>query len=91
MQIVKSRFVMQLKKISGLLLAVSLTGCSLPPAIPVIGAYYPSWLFCMIAGVILTLITRRVILRKYTSPSFAGVIYTALFALYSMLFWLVFF
>lgn len=49
------------------------------------------WLFCIIAGVILTLITRRVILLKYKMPALAGVIYTALFALYSMLFWLVFF
>lgn len=91
MQIVQSRIVKQLKKSGWLSLAVLLTGCSLPPAIPVIGAYYPDWLFCIIAGVILTLITRRVILRKYPTPSYAGIIYTALFALYSMLFWLVFF
>ncbi|EAT7883234.1 hypothetical protein AIT14_020215 [Salmonella enterica subsp. arizonae serovar 41:z4,z23:- str. 01-0089] len=91
MQIVKSRIVMQLKKRSLLFSAVLLTGCSLPPAIPIIGAYYPDWLFCIIAGVILTLVTRRILLRKYQTPSLAGVIYTALFALYSMLFWLVFF
>ncbi|ELP5679552.1 TPA: hypothetical protein N2G32_002232 [Salmonella enterica] len=91
MQIVKSRIVMQLKKRSLLFSAVLLTGCSLPPAIPVIGAYYPDWLFCIIAGVILTLVTRRILLRKYQTPPLAGVIYTALFALYSMLFWLVFF
>ncbi|EAO3143427.1 hypothetical protein QDY85_002614 [Salmonella enterica] len=91
MQIDKSRIVMRLKKRSLLVSAILLTGCSLPPAIPVIGAYYPDWLFCIIAGVILTLITRRVMLRKYQTPSLAGVIYTALFALYSMLFWLVFF
>ncbi|EEI0564274.1 hypothetical protein GLY44_18845 [Salmonella enterica] len=90
MQIVKSRIVMQLKKRSLLFSAVLLTGCSLPPAIPIIGAYYPDWLFCIIAGVILTLVTRRILLRKYQTPPLAGVIYTALFALYSMLFWLVF-
>lgn len=82
---------MQLKKSGVIFLAVALAGCSLPPAIPVIGAYYPGWLFCIIAGVILTLITRRIILHKYNVLSFAGIIYTALFALYSMLFWLVFF
>lgn len=82
---------MQLKKTGWLTPVALLTGCKLSPAIPVIGAYYPCWLFCIIAGVILTLITRRVILRKYKMPAFAGVIYTALFALYSMLFWLVFF
>ncbi|EAA7245796.1 hypothetical protein BVD23_00155 [Salmonella enterica] len=91
MQIVKSRIVTQLKKRSLLVSAILLTGCSLPPAIPVIGAYYPDWLFCIIAGVILTLVTRRIMLRKYQTPPLAGVIYTALFALYSMLFWLVFF
>lgn len=91
MQIVKSRMVMQLKKNGWLTLATLLPGCSLPPAISVVGAYYPGWLFCMIAGVILVLITRRLILHKYNVISFAGVIYTALFALYSMLFWLVFF
>ncbi|WP_052281864.1 YtcA family lipoprotein [Kluyvera genomosp. 1] len=91
MQIVKSRMVMPLKKYGWLTLATLLSGCSLPPAIPVIGAYYPGWLFCIIAGVILVLITRRLMLHKYNVISFAGVIYTALFALYSMLFWLVFF
>lgn len=91
MQIVKSRLVIPLRKTSSLALAALLSGCSLSPSIPVIGAYYPSWLFCVIAGVILTLITRRIILRKQNNPPLAGVIYTALFALYTMLFWLVFF
>ncbi|XPE24756.1 YtcA family lipoprotein [Shigella sonnei] len=39
------------------------SGCSLSPAIPVIGAYYPGWFFCAIASLILTLITRRIIQR----------------------------
>ncbi len=91
MPIVKSRIVRRLKECGRLTLATLLSGCSFPPAIPVIGAYYPGWLFCMIAGVILVLITRRLMLQKYKVISFAGVIYTALFALYSMLFWLVFF
>ena len=91
MEIVKSRIVRKLKKSGCFLLVALLTGCSLPPVIPIIGAYYPDWFFCIIVGVLLTLITRRGILRKYKSPSFAGIIYTALFALYSMLFWLVFF
>ncbi|MEH4016677.1 YtcA family lipoprotein, partial [Escherichia fergusonii] len=48
-------------------------------------------LFCLIAGVVLTLITRQIILRTYNNLSCAGLVYTALFALYSTLFWLVFF
>lgn len=58
---------------------------------PVIGAYYPSWFFCAIASLILMLITRRVIQRANINLAFVGIIYTALFALYAMLFWLAFF
>lgn len=91
MQIIKSRIRIALEKMAWLMPALGLTGCSLSPAIPVIGAYYPGWQFCLIIGVILTLISRRIILNRYPSLALASVIYTALFALYSMLVWLVFF
>lgn len=91
MQTVLSRTVMQLKKAAWIIPAFLLSGCSLSPAIPVIGAYYPSWLFCAIASLIVTLITRRIIQRANINLAFVGIIYTALFALYAMLFWLVFF
>lgn len=70
-----------------------LSGCTFSPAIPVIGAYYPDWLFCIIGGVLLTLIIRRVLIRKNSLAhlGFPGLIYTALFALFSMLLWLAFF
>ncbi|AYL63949.1 YtcA family lipoprotein [Citrobacter youngae] len=91
MHTVQSGIVILLRKTSWFLPLPLLTGCNLSPAIPVIGAYYPDWLFCLIGGVILTLITRKIILHKYSGLAFIGIIYTALFALYSMLFWLVFF
>jgi hypothetical protein len=91
MQQIKPRIVMRLRKAGWFATSFLLAGCSFSPTIPVIGAYYPGWLFCLIAGVIFTLITMRGLLRKYNAPAFSGVIYTALFALYSMLFWLVFF
>ncbi|EGC06144.1 hypothetical protein ERIG_03134 [Escherichia fergusonii B253] len=91
MQRIKSILGTQLKKLFLLIPAILLTGCKLSPAIPVIGAYYPGWLFCLIAGVVLTLITRQIILRTYNNLSCAGLVYTALFALYSTMFWLVFF
>lgn len=46
--------------------------------------------FCAIASLILTLITRRIIQRANINLAFVGIIYTALFALYAMLFWLAF-
>jgi len=47
--------------------------------------------FLAIASLILTLITRRIIQRTNINLAFVGIIYTALFALYAMLFWLAFF
>ena len=85
MPTVLSRMAMQLKKTAWIIPVFMVSGCSLSPAIPVIGAYYP------IASLILTLITRRVIQRANINLAFVGIIYTALFALYAMLFWLAFF
>ncbi|MCT7429287.1 YtcA family lipoprotein [Escherichia coli] len=89
MPTVLSRMAMQLK--NSLDNSVFMVSMSLSPAIPVIGAYYPSWFFCAIASLILMLITRRVIQRANINLAFVGIIYTALFALYAMLFWLAFF
>ncbi|EGJ06567.1 hypothetical protein SSJG_02616 [Escherichia coli D9] len=91
MPTVLSRMAMQLKKTAWIIPVFMVSGCSLSPAIPVIGAYYPSWFFCAIASLILMLITRRVIQRANINLAFVGIIYTALFALYAMLFWLAFF
>lgn len=90
MPTVLSRMAMQLKKTAWIIPVFMVSGCSLSPAIPVIGAYYPSWFFCAIASLILTLITRRIIQRTNINLAFVGIIYTALFALYAMLFWLAF-
>lgn len=91
MPTVLSRMVMQLKKATWIIPVFMVSGCSLSPAIPVIGAYYPGWFFCVIASLIVTLITRRIIQRANINLAFFGIIYTALFALYAMLFWLAFF
>ncbi|EII10322.1 hypothetical protein EC50959_5623 [Escherichia coli 5.0959] len=43
MPTVLSRMAMQLKKTAWIIPVFMVSGCSLSPAIPVIGAYYPSW------------------------------------------------
>ncbi|STM41301.1 formate dehydrogenase H [Escherichia coli] len=70
MPTVLSRMAMQLKKTAWIIPVFMVSGCSLSPAIPVIGAYYPSWFFCAIASLILTLITRRVIQRANINLAF---------------------
>ncbi|SQC30933.1 formate dehydrogenase H [Escherichia coli] len=75
MPTVLSRMAMQLKKTAWIIPVFMVSGCSLSPAIPVIGAYYPSWFFCAIASLILTLITRRVIQREGNDSNLLIVFY----------------
>ncbi|MGX1097425.1 YtcA family lipoprotein [Amorphus sp. MBR-141] len=47
------------------LLAVPFGGCAPTPApaIPFIGAYFPSWLLCTLAGVVIAIVVRVVFVR----------------------------
>lgn len=44
---------------------IGLAGCSeqRSPALPLFGAYFPSWLFCILAGVIGAVIVRVIFVR----------------------------
>jgi hypothetical protein len=41
-----------------------LSGCSLSPAIPVLGAAFPGWFFCLLGGVLLLIPCHILIVRK---------------------------
>ena len=71
-----------------------LAGCTLAPSISVLGAYFPDWLFCIIAGVSLTVIihvvqARENLLGAWFAP--VAMTYPALTALLSLTVWLIFF
>lgn len=73
--------------------ACSLTGCVYPPSINVIGAYFPDWLFCWMAGVLATLLFHAVFSglnlgRFIPSPPLT---YPLLTAFFSLGVWLLFF
>jgi hypothetical protein len=76
-----------------LLLAASLAGCARfhSPTIDVLGSYFPAWMICMVCGLVLTLITRLLIvaarLRIYPAP----VVYPCLMAAFTLAVWLIFF
>jgi len=69
------------------------SGCTNSPSIGVLGAYFPDWLFCIIAGVVLTvviyLIVKRLQADHLMRPS--AVVYPTLVALLSLAVWLVLF
>lgn len=83
-----------MKKRGLVILASSLlTGCTLAPSISVLGAYFPDWLFCIVAGVSLTVIIHLIQSKKNLGSWLApmALTYPVLTALFSLTVWLIFF
>lgn len=70
-----------------------LGGCKFAPSINVLGAYFPDWMFCIIAGVILTVIVNVILskmkLERWLAP--VALTYPVLTTFFSLAVWLVFF
>jgi len=72
---------------------VLLAGCVQSPSMNVLGAYYPAWLFCIVGGVVITVLIRLTLLKfgiehVLRPPALA---YPALVALAAFAGWLLFF
>ncbi len=71
--------------------AVLVSGCESSPSIGVLGAYFPDWLFCIVAGVLLTVVI-YVILNRLRYGDLLGpsaVVYPTLVAFLALAIWLV--
>jgi hypothetical protein len=70
-----------------------LSGCARAPSISILGAFFPSWMLCIIAGIVLTLVLRGVLLAvgldAHIGPR--GVIYPAAVVLLTLVTWMAFF
>jgi len=73
--------------------SVALDGCERVPTVTVLGAYFPSWMLCVIVGVALMLVAWRVLvavgLDAWVGPR--GVVYPALALVFTLLVWVTFF
>lgn len=71
--------------------AAALGGCD--PVFDLQGTFFPAWLLCMIAGVVLTVALRPVFLRLGLEPHLGPLplVYTSLAVLLTLGTWLVFF
>ena len=69
------------------------SGWGFPPSIDVVGAYFPDWMFCIVAGVILTVlvdvIQGKLKLGRWLRPM--ALTYPMLTTLFSLATWLIFF
>jgi hypothetical protein len=73
--------------------AVLVSGCENSPSIGVLGAYFPDWLFCIVAGVVLTVVVSLIVKRLHADhligPS--AVVYPTLVTFLSLAVWLMLF
>lgn len=71
--------------------AFALAGCD--PVFDVEGAFFPAWMLCMLAGIVLTAVLRQALVRtrieRYLGPP--ALVYSAMALLLSCAVWLVFF
>ena len=72
---------------------VLVSGCVSSPSIGVLGAYFPDWLFCIVAGVVLTvviyLIVKRLQVDYLMGPP--AVVYPTLVTFLALAAWLILF
>jgi hypothetical protein len=81
--------------ITGMSVAVATltAGCTHAPSTNVLGAYFPDWLFCIIAGVAFAVVVYLILEHKRHGgrPGPSALLYPALVAFSSLVAWLIFF
>jgi hypothetical protein len=68
-----------------------LASCSRAPSVDVLGSFFPAWLVCLTVSVLLTALTRLVLLRFHMNLDLAVLGYPSLAALFTFALWLIFF
>jgi len=73
--------------------SILLCGCERVPSINLVGAYFPSWMLCIIVGIALTLVARRVLVATGLDSSIGprALVYPALALALTLTTWIVFF
>jgi hypothetical protein len=76
---------------NGFLLAtLSLTGCGRAPSFDILGSFFPAWLLCFFAAILLSVLSRK-LLRRYVEIVWPIVTYPSLTALFAFALWLTLF
>ena len=74
-----------------LLTLLPLAGCD--PIFDVAGAFFPAWIICIVAGFIITLLARDILVRTGLDPNLGWKVlaYVGFFTMVSSSIWLMFF
>jgi Na+/glutamate symporter len=79
--------------LSSVALATVLTGCGRAPTFNILGSFFPSWLVCLFAGIILAALTSRVFVRLALDKEILWpvVVYPCLALFFACALWLILF
>jgi hypothetical protein len=69
-----------------LVITLSLTGCGRAPSFDILGSFFPAWLVCFVAAILLTVLSRE-LLRRYVAIAWPIATYPSLTALYAFALW----
>jgi hypothetical protein len=67
------------------------SSCSRAPSFDILGSFFPAWLVCFAAAILLTVVARLVLLRLRIAIVLPSVAYPCLTASCTFLLWLLFF
>ena len=72
---------------------LSLTGCGHAPTINILGSFFPAWMICLTAGVVLAFVVRFLLLRYRieTEVGPLALFYPCVVILMTCSLWLIFF
>jgi hypothetical protein len=68
-----------------------LASCGRAPSFDVLGSFFPAWLVCLAAAILLTVLARWLLLRLRIALTPPILIYPSLTALFTFALWLIFF
>jgi len=74
-----------------LLVGPLLSSCSRAPSVELLGSFFPAWLVCFIVAIVLTALTRLLVMRLRLKVALPMLAYPCLAAFFTFALWLVFF
>jgi YtcA family len=87
------RRVQRLLTVPSVMLASGMAGCRRAPTFNILGSFFPSWLICLFAGIVLAAVVNRIFVRVALDKEILWpvVVYPCLALLFACALWLVLF
>ena len=67
-----------------------MTGCGRAPSFDILGSFFPAWLVCLVAAILLTVVSRA-LLSRYVEIVWPVLVYPSLAAVFTFALWLALF